>query len=314
MNRIIKYSFALSILIAAASSPAVNAIALIDLRSENIDYMSVDLRWKDNSSFGDLQILQRKKSAGTQIKTVVRFPHKADFYTDLGLESNTTYNYRLATREANGMSSWAELTVRTKVNPHTGVFNVKNFGAKGNGSTNDTAAIRAAIAEALKNGGTVYFPAGTYAVAPDPKAGHIFYIEKGNIFFKGEGPDKSIISCYASGLRNPETSWDYTDSGNLVRGMAFLLPMDVTTWHSNFVFEDLRVTGNTRPTGETAWWTNEQKENGWDFSHKGIYLGLKNVNVFMRNCEWDNFRGEILYSGDAWTKKFKLVDCISTRI
>lgn len=46
------------------------------------------------------------------------------------------------------------------------VFNVKDYGAKGDGSTDDTAAIQAAIA-AVQNasGGTVFFPQGTYSVA-----------------------------------------------------------------------------------------------------------------------------------------------------
>jgi polygalacturonase len=46
----------------------------------------------------------------------------------------------------------------------TGIFyNVKDFGAKGDGQTIDTQAIDAAITTASKaGGGTVFFPAGTY--------------------------------------------------------------------------------------------------------------------------------------------------------
>ena len=44
------------------------------------------------------------------------------------------------------------------------IFDVRSFGAKGDGVTIDTDAINAAIAAAAANkGGTVYFPAGTYA-------------------------------------------------------------------------------------------------------------------------------------------------------
>lgn len=43
------------------------------------------------------------------------------------------------------------------------VFNVKDYGATGNGSTNDAAAIAAAATDAAAaGGGTVYFPAGVY--------------------------------------------------------------------------------------------------------------------------------------------------------
>jgi len=42
--------------------------------------------------------------------------------------------------------------------------NVKDFGATGDGSTNDTVAIQAAI-DSLTSGGVVYFPPGTYRIA-----------------------------------------------------------------------------------------------------------------------------------------------------
>lgn len=48
-----------------------------------------------------------------------------------------------------------------------GVYNVKNFGATGDGVTDDTAAIQSAIesAEGWWNAGTVYFPNGTYRIS-----------------------------------------------------------------------------------------------------------------------------------------------------
>ncbi|MEV4106051.1 glycosyl hydrolase family 28-related protein [Nonomuraea sp. NPDC049695] len=46
-------------------------------------------------------------------------------------------------------------------------FNVKGYGAVGNGSDDDTSAVQAAIdAAAAAGGGTVYFPAGKYLVTP----------------------------------------------------------------------------------------------------------------------------------------------------
>ena len=48
--------------------------------------------------------------------------------------------------------------------PAEGWINVRHFGAKGDGSAVDTPAINKAIAfAAARGGGTVYFPAGTYA-------------------------------------------------------------------------------------------------------------------------------------------------------
>lgn len=47
--------------------------------------------------------------------------------------------------------------------PEDHFFNVKDFGAKGDGVTDDTAAIEAALAAAAaQGGGTIYLDAGTY--------------------------------------------------------------------------------------------------------------------------------------------------------
>jgi hypothetical protein len=44
------------------------------------------------------------------------------------------------------------------------IKNVKDFGALGNGSTDDTSAIQAAVNAALATGGTVFFPVGRYTI------------------------------------------------------------------------------------------------------------------------------------------------------
>lgn len=59
------------------------------------------------------------------------------------------------------------------------------YGAAGNGTTNDTAAIKKAIA-ALKPGDVLYFPQGTYLMTGNPVV-----IDKENITFMGEG----LIKC-----------------------------------------------------------------------------------------------------------------------
>ncbi len=48
----------------------------------------------------------------------------------------------------------------------TSFLSVKAYGAKGDGVTNDAAAIQAGIDVASATGQTLYFPAGTYLVVP----------------------------------------------------------------------------------------------------------------------------------------------------
>ena len=59
-------------------------------------------------------------------------------------------------------------------------FNATDYGATGDGATDDTAAVQAAIDAAEPVGGTVYFPRGTYILDP-------VYIESDNVRLLGEG-------------------------------------------------------------------------------------------------------------------------------
>jgi hypothetical protein len=88
-----------------------------------------------------------------------------------------------------GATSAVTTTVQAKLQE---TVSVKDFGATGNGTTNDTAAIQAAI-NSLTNGGTVFLPKGTYLldslVFPiDPSSG-----PKVAINFIGDGMDDTIL-------------------------------------------------------------------------------------------------------------------------
>lgn len=64
-----------------------------------------------------------------------------------------------------GGASAGGLTTTTGDLRYQHLYNVKNYGAIGDGVTNDQAAIQAAIAALPTNGGIVFFPSGTYKVS-----------------------------------------------------------------------------------------------------------------------------------------------------
>lgn len=68
------------------------------------------------------------------------------------------------------------------------VFNVKTYGAAGNGSTDDTAAIRSAINAASASGGVVFFPPGVF-VLPS----RITCQSLNNVSFQGSGKSATIL-------------------------------------------------------------------------------------------------------------------------
>src|SRR5574338_225586 len=75
--------------------------------------------------------------------------------------------------------------------PRPQTFNVRDYGALGDGSTNDTAAINACIA-AAPVGSRIFFPVGTYIVSPDATK-HMLRIDKKNLEIFGENYNATII-------------------------------------------------------------------------------------------------------------------------
>jgi len=74
------------------------------------------------------------------------------------------------------------------------IFNVQNFGAKGDGITDDTAAIQSAIdAAAAAGGGQVYIPTGTYIVSGGEEPSDGCLMLKSNVYLYGDGMGATTV-------------------------------------------------------------------------------------------------------------------------
>lgn len=101
-------------------------------------------------------------------------------------------------------------------------FNVKYYGATGNGSTDDFTAVQAAITAAQSaGGGIVYFPIGTYVVSGTPQ------ITGSNIILQGAG-DASEILLGTNALNSSGTTIGLWVNGG-----------------SNIIIRDLQINGNS---------------------------------------------------------------------
>jgi len=120
------------------------------------------------------------------------------------------------------------------------VFDVRTYGAKGDGATLDTAAINAAIAAAAAaGGGTVLFPAGTYASHSIHLQSNVaLYLDAGSTILAADPPPAGTPGGYDE--PEPNASDQYQDFGH-------------THWHNSLLWgeglENIAITGPGRIFG-----------------------------------------------------------------
>ena len=107
----------------------------------------------------------------------------------------------------------------------TGVYNVLDFGASGNGKTDDTPAIRAAINAVMSSGGgVVYFPPGLFKIT-DGLTVDFSGSSVAQIDFRGAGKHTSRLLFFASGSEAllEIDCWDGTSKSFNIRDLGFSL-------------------------------------------------------------------------------------------
>ncbi len=122
----------------------------------------------------------------------------------------------------------------------TATFDVRQYGATGDGKTIDTPAVNRAIdAAAAVGGGVVVFPAGTYICFSIRLKSHVhLYLEEGSTIQAAESPLPGQTTGYNGGVYDaaePDTEWDpYQDYGH-------------NHWHNSLIWgegiHDISISG-----------------------------------------------------------------------
>lgn len=157
------------------------------------------------------------------------------------------------------------------------IFNVRKYGATGDGKTLDTEAVNRAIDAAAQQGGTVVFPAGSYlCFSIHLKSRVHLYLQPGSAIVAADSPHPGEQTGYRSGVYDaaePNTAWDaYQDYGH-------------NHWHNSLLWgEDLHDIGIT---GAGLIWGRGLSSGGWGKDgalFKAEQAGVGNKSIALKNC------------------------------
>ena len=126
----------------------------------------------------------------------------------------------------------------TTLNPM--VYNVMDYGCTGDGITNDTAGVQAAVDACFSGGGgTVYFPAGTYLVTSIVKN----WTSARTVFFLGAGMQATYIGKHSSGATTTPL-FDLSASISVLETYSGISNMKFTgnVFSGNPTFTGVRIT------------------------------------------------------------------------
>ena len=222
--------------------------------------------------------------------------------------------------------------------------NVKQFGAQGNGTTDDTAAIQSA----LNSGGTIYFPPGTYLITSGLTAT--------NVNIVGAGANVSVINANITsgtaltlssttyqtlqniGLQGTNTTLDSSNTsiGLLIQGSGNgTAPESLSEFMSSLYNVSIYNFGTAFELGNNAW-ANKFYNCGFASSNVGINLAggtnngediaffgctiynnitgvLQSINYafdyYFHSCSFDYNQQYLLYSANNFIKSVNFISC-----
>jgi polygalacturonase len=160
-----------------------------------------------------------------------------------------------------------------------GIFDVRKYGATGDGKALDTAAVNRAIeAAAAEGGGMVVFPAGSYlCFSIRMKSNVHLHLLEGSAIVAADSPLPGDLSGYNGGVYDaaePNTAWDaYQDYGH-------------NHWHNSLIWgeglHDLSITGAGLIWGRGL--SNGRGRKGDGAPFKAEQAGVGNKAIALKNC------------------------------
>jgi polygalacturonase len=163
--------------------------------------------------------------------------------------------------------------------PARNLFNVRKYGATGDGKTLDTEAVNRAIeAAAATGGGVVVFPAGSYlCFSIHLKSQVHLLLEQGSAIVAADSPMPGDLTGYNGGVYDaaePNTAWDaYQDYGH-------------NHWHNSLLWgediHDCSITGSGLIWGRGL--SNGRGRKGDGAPFKAEQAGAGNKAIALKNC------------------------------
>lgn len=185
--------------------------------------------------------------------------------------------------------------VQTELTTGNPVINVMAYGATGDGSTDDTAALQAALDAVPSSGGTVLLPAGTYIVSST------LVIDKDSTVLSGIGPS-SVIQTPASALGidvirigNGSTTRSQcgirelriTSNGQKTAGVGIHLTKCFKIWLKNLLIE--KQYRSLQYSNTTEVWLSSSDVR--DTKEHGLLLSndlMSGFDWYITDCVFDN--------------------------
>jgi polygalacturonase len=175
-----------------------------------------------------------------------------------------------------------------------GLFNVRNFGATGDGKTLDTNAVNRAIeAAAAAGGGVVLFPPGMYLCFSIHLKSHVrLHLEEGSAIVAAESPLPGQTTGYNGGVfdaAEPNTPWDaYQDYGH-------------SHWHNSLLWgeeiHDFGITGTGLIFGKGLSFGGNRMARGNYPIYVAEQPGVANKAIALKNCRNATFRDFSILKG-----------------